>query len=672
MKPYFLSAIALFFAATFISAQKAPFKLGKIELSELSENTCPVDSNADAYIIGDYGRLYFEYVQTDGGFKTILQRHLRIKIIRKTAFDWADMIIPLYYSGTNEEKVDNLKGNTFNLENGKVVISELEKSSIFKEQVNEHRRNVKFTLPNVKEGSVIEISYKISSDFWSVSDWYFQRTIPVMKSQYQVEIPEYFNYKSFQNGYESVNTQTSIIPGSVVINSKTRSSNGYTTTTSFDSDKISFNVNVSTYSSENVAAFHDEPYMKSRSNYITSIEFELRSVQFPGSMAKDYTSDWKHINTELLKDENFGVLITQGGTKEITDLFESIKNPNEKALVLYNYVRKNIQWNGNNRLYASKSIRKILDEKSGNSADINLLLVNLLKKSGLTAYPVILSTRDNGMIIMEYPVLQKLNYVLACVELNGKQILLDATDKQCCFGFIPDKCLNDQGRIIDETKSANIDLVSNQKYSLNISAQVKLDSNGEITGNWSEMRKGYCAYKSRKEIEKTKGVEEYIENIKKANQGLTIQKYELQNKDSLDKDLKLICDVAISGKAESTGDLLIVHPMLFEQLEENPFKHEKRKFPVDYNYGYANAYMLRLEIPQGFKIESLPKSATVSLPDNAGKFSYLIESKDNVVQVVRRYNINKIAFMPDEYSGLKEFYNQIVNKEGEVIVLKKI
>jgi hypothetical protein len=366
------------------------------------------------------------------------------------------------------------------------------------------------------------------------------------------------------------------------------------------------------------------------------------------------------------------VLLTQGGTKEITDLFENIKNPTEKAQVLYNYVRKNIQWNGNNRLYSSKGIRKILDEKSGNSADINLLLVNLLKKAGLVAYPVILSTRDNGMIIMEFPVLQKLNYVLACVELDGKQVLLDATDKQCSFGFIPDKCLNDQGRIIDEVKSATIDLVSNQKYILNISAQVKLDQNGELTGNWSEMRKGYCAYKSRKEIEKTKGIEEYIENIKKANEGLTIQKYDLQNKDSLDKDLKLICDVTISGKSESTGDLLIVHPMLFEQLEENPFKYEKRNFPIDYNYGYANSYMLRLEIPQGYKIESVPKSTTVSLPDNAGKFSYLIDAKDNVVQIVRKYNINKVAFLPEEYTTLKEFYNQIVNKEGEVIVLKKI
>jgi hypothetical protein len=662
--------MAAMIASTFCFGQKAPFKFGKIEPAELSVNTCPIDSGADAFVIGDYGRLYFNYVQEEG-FQTVFERHLRVKILKNTAFDWADFSIPLYYSGSNEEKVESLKGNTFNLENGKVLVSQMEKSAIFKEEVNEHRRNVKFTLPNVKEGSVIEVSYKIYSDFYTIWDWNFQQTIPVLKSQYQVEIPEYFNYKNFQNGYEKVITENSVIPGSIILTSKSREG-FHTSTTTYSSDKIDFQVRVAKYSLENAPAFHDEPYMKSRVNYITSMEFELKSVQMPHSMLKDYTSDWEHINRELLDSESFGKLISQGGTKEITDKFESITQPAEKATLLYEYVRDNFKWDGYNRLYSTKNIRKIIEDKSGNSSEINLLLVNLLKKANLKAYPVILSTRDNGMIIMEYPVLQKINYVLACVELDGKQILLDATDKYCSFGFIPDKCLNDKGRIIDEVAKGNIDLVSSQKYALNVAATLKITDNNEIIGNWAESRRGYSAYKTRTEIGNAKSLDEYFNDIQKANPGLQINKFSVVNQDSMNNDLKFNLDVTLTGKAEQAGDLLMINPMLYEQLEKNPFKYEKRNFPVDYSFGYSNTYILRIDIPQGYKIESLPKPINVGLPENAGKFSYLVDSKENYIQVMRKFTMNKIIFLPDEYSILKEFYNQMVNKEAEVIVLKKI
>lgn len=671
MKPYYLTMLAAIIFAPGLFGQKSiPFKSGKIDAAELMINKCPIDSGADAYVIGDYGNVTFNYVQ-DEGFKTVLQRHIRIKILKKSAFGWADITIPLYFQGTNEEKIESLKGNTFNLEDGKVVVSELEKNAIFKEEVNENIRNLKFTLPNVKEGSILEFSYKLSSDFMNISDWYFQRTIPILKSQYQVEIPEYFKYKTFQSGYESIKSEFSNKSGYVVLTSKYRSGDMVTSTT-FTNDKVEYQVNVSTFTTENVPAFHDEPYMKSRNNYITYMEFELQSVKMPGSLARDFTSDWDHINTELLKHEKFGSLLSQGGTSEIESLFSNLTSPPDKATAIFEYVRDNIQWNGYNRLFASKPVRKVLQDKSGNSADINLLLVNLLKKANLTAYPVILSTRDNGMVIMEYPVLQKLNYTIACVELDGKQVLLDATDKHCSFGFLPDKCLNDHGRIIDEAKTANIDLVSNQKYTHTVTAMLKLDKNGELTGNWNEMRKGYCAYKSRKDISLTKGMDEYIENIQKGNQGLTVNNYNLSNKDSLEQDLKLTMDISVSGKVETTGDLMIIHPMLFEQLEENPFKYEKRNFPVDFSYNYAKTYLFRVEIPEGYKIESLPKPANIALPENAARFSYLVEGNANYIQVMRKYNINQVIFLPADYVSLKEFYNQMVNKEAEVIVLKKI
>jgi hypothetical protein len=670
MKTIALISLLLFCIVFTTTAQKPPFKLGKIELSELSVNKCPIDSGADAYIIGDYGRVTFNYSETFG-FQTIFERHFRIKILKKSAFDWADITIPLYYSGTNKEEATNIKGNTFNLENGKIVVSELGKAAIFKEEVSEHNRRTKFTLPNVKEGSVIEVFYKITSDFYTIWDWNFQQTIPVLISQYQVEIPEYFNYKTFQNGYEKINTEYNSGSGNISWTEKERSE-GTVTHTSFSSNRIDYQVNISKYSSENMPAFHDEPYMKSRVNYLTSMEFELKSIKWPNSLLKDYSSDWNHIATELLDNDNFGALIKQGGTKDISDKFAGIIQQESKAKAIYEYVQKNLKWNGSNRLYASKNIRSIIDDKSGNSTDINLLLINLLKKAGLKAYPVVLSTRNNGIIIMEYPVLQKLNYTIACVEIDGKRILLDATDKYCPFGFLPDKCINDKGRIIDENIKENIDLTTSQKYLLTIITTLKVNENGDLAGQWSEIRKGYCAYKTRNKLSSLKNEAEYFEDIQKENQGLTINNSVIENKDSLEKDLKITMDVTISGKAENTGDLMIINPMLFEQLEENPFKFETRKFPVDYSYGYSDTYIFKIDIPAGYNLESLPKATNLSMPDNMAKFTFNCESKNGYIQVMRKFTINQPIILPESYESLREFYTQMVSKEGESIVLKKI
>lgn len=676
MKAIALASLILFCIVFTTTAQKAPFKLGKIEVSELSVNKCPIDSGADAYIIGDYGRCYFRYSDSKGDFQTIMERHFRIKILKKSAFEWADMVIPLYYSNSYEEKTETIKGNTFNLENGKVVVSELGKSAIFKEEVSEHNRRMKFTLPNVKEGSVIEVFYKTSSDFYTIWDWNFQQTIPILISNYQVEIPEYFNYKTFQNGYEKINTEFDSGTGSIIWTEKERSggdrSEGYAVQTTYSNNKIDYAVNISKYTSENMPAFHDEPYMKSRVNYVSSMEFELRSIKWPNSLLKDYSSDWNHIATELLASDNFGILIKQGGTKDITDRFAAITQPESKAKAIYEYVQKNLKWNGYNRLYASKNIRNIIDDKSGNSADINLLLVNLLKKADLKAYPVVLSTRNNGMLLMEYPVKQKLNYTIACVEIDGKRILLDATDKFCPFGFLPDKCLNDKGRIIDETIKENIDLSTSQKYLITSSTTLKVNENGDLTGKWNEIRKGYCAYKTRDNLASLKNEGEYFENLQKENQGLTISNPTIENKDSLDKDLKITMDITIAGKAENTGDLMIINPMLYEQMEENPFKFETRKFPVDFSYGYSKTYLFKIDVPAGYKVESLPKPASISMPDNMAKFTFNTESKDGYIQIMRRFTINQPIVLPESYGTLKEFYTQMVNKEGESIVLKKI
>jgi hypothetical protein len=250
--------------------------------------------------------------------------------------------------------------------------------------------------------------------------------------------------------------------------------------------------------------------------------------------------------------------------------------------------------------------------------------------------------------------------------------LLDATNKFSTFGFLPEKCLNGQGRIIREVNPGNVDLTSNQKFIKTISVSMNINENGELAGTWVELKKGYAAHKFRNDIADSKSKDDYIQEKQKANAGLTISKYSFDNLDSLHKYVSVKYDLTLSGQVESTGNLLMIHPLLIEQQKETPFKLEERKYPVDYSFLINHTFVAQYEIPQGFQVETLPKPASMALPDKNAVFTYNVAVNGTKVQVMRKLSINKALFLPEEYQALKEFYNKMVEKEAEVIVLKKI
>ena len=611
----------LFLLSLPLSGQKPEFKFGKIDMADLTAIKCPIDSSAEAYVLGDYGSSFFQYNQ-DRGFQTVFEHHFRIKILKKTALDWGNYKISLYRStnGNNEEKVSDLKCATYNLENDKMVTSKLEKSSTFKEDFNKNWLKLRFSMPNVKEGSIIEISYRIYSDFFSIRDWNFQYNIPVLYTEYSAHIPEYFKYKVFQNGYEHVNISNSTENSSVTLNYKERyGGTGLNASqTQFYSETVRYSTEITKYVGENMKAFHDEPYMSSRKNYLSSVEYELQSYQFPNSKFHNISSDWASITKSLLDYDDFGEIVKkEGAASDIVKLATlGATKPIEKAASIFNYVRNEFKWNKLERLYASQSIKKTIESRSGNCADINLLLVAAFRNAGLNAEPVVLSTRDNGMILMSYPVLQKLNYVIASVEIDGKRYLADATDKHAIFGFVPQRCLNGQGRIISEKIPGDIDLTSNHSYLQNFSFDLKINDNGELGGSWSEVRRGYAAHNIRDDVDDSKSKEDYIAEKQKKHPGLTINSFEFKHlDDSLEKEVSVKYDIQLTGLTESTGNLLMVHPLLLEQLTENPFKLDDRKFPVDYSFNINKTYVAQFEIPQGYQIETLPKALSMALPN---------------------------------------------------------
>ena len=202
MKFLFTTLLASILHITLSLAAEPPkVKFGKISQEELEMNYSSLDSSANAVVLADFGDTRIDYV-SNSGFQLVFTRHRRIKIFNSTGYDWADVMVPLYHDGGDRESISQIKGYTYNLEDGKVVKTKLKNEGKFTEEYDENHQIHKFTLPNVKEGSVIEYTYRITSDFiFNLQDWRFQSSIPTIWSEYKVEIPEYFFYKPLSQGY---------------------------------------------------------------------------------------------------------------------------------------------------------------------------------------------------------------------------------------------------------------------------------------------------------------------------------------------------------------------------------------------------------------------------------------------------------------------------------------
>ncbi|RZK31118.1 MAG: DUF3857 domain-containing protein [Hymenobacter sp.] len=175
-------SLALGLLATTAHAQTAPvktpeLKFGKPEPADFDAKNFVADSAAKAVVLYDHGTTRFHLKGMS--FQMETERTTRIKILKKSGYDYATVEIPLYHRETDEEKISSLKGFTYNEVGGKIEKVKLDGSNMFSEDRTKNVRVRKFTLPNVREGAVIEYTYTVTSDFlFNFQDWTFQREIP--------------------------------------------------------------------------------------------------------------------------------------------------------------------------------------------------------------------------------------------------------------------------------------------------------------------------------------------------------------------------------------------------------------------------------------------------------------------------------------------------------------
>jgi hypothetical protein len=630
----------------FANAQKSPIKFGNIPMEDLTMTTYPQDSSAEAVILADY--CYAAMNFTQNGVKLNVDRHVRIKILKKEGLGWADAGILLYKSGSSEERAVNLKASTYNLDNGKIVESKVSKDGIFKEKFNKRNNIQKFTFPNVKKGSIVEYSYTISSDFiFNFPDFKFQHTIPSRHTEFWAIIPDFCKFQKYMKGY--------LAPQYEIVNKN------FT-----DYQAVGHH-----WTMKDVPAFKKEPYMTSEEDYLSRVNFAISHLVLPGQPTINIMDSWEKLVSNLLDDEDFGRVINGNGflKKTVESLTAGMTDDKVKADAIYNYIKKNIEWDGISDIYA-EDLNKVFEAKKGSSADINLGLASMLSKAKIPVDMVLLSTREHGFVREQFPMASQFDYVVCRAKIGEKYVLLDATETYLPAEVLPERCLNGQGLIVSKVNFGWVSLDSKGKSKTIVDADFALDQSGSLKGKLNYTRTGYAACEERKQYN-SNGADGYWKQFR---DGKTweISNSLFENPVELEKPAIQKHELTLPTHAAVTGNIIYLMPIVTEALTDNPFKADTRQYPVDFGAPEETMYVAKFSIPEGFKAEEIPQNKIIALPANAGKFVYSVTVSGNLISVVSTVQINKSLFVQNEYPLLREFYNQIVAKQSEQVVLKKL
>jgi hypothetical protein len=644
-------------------AQQYTHEFGQNSGDEFSLKTVPFDTAAQAVVIYDIGKTSF--LQDDLGFKIFYERKVKIKILKPGGLAFAEFHIPYYSEGSKTEVVSDIAGNTYNMENGAVRTSSFDPKNIYTEKEEDHVKEIRFALPDVKEGSVIEVKYSVLSPFHSsFHAWLFQAIIPVLYSEYSTILNPIIEYRYMLQGAKDFDVfKETAYPGV-----KQFHGDNYT-------EKELF------FAMKNIAAFKEETRMPAVKDYIIKLDFRLVRYNYPatGSGVIEINSGWPVIADNLMESDRFGKYLKacQHKAKAITDGL-NLKGLSQRQIAekIENYVKANFKWNETYGIYiSSKNYADFLNVKTGSCADLNLLLVGMLNCAGIEAYPLLVSTRKHGKIKPTFPAAGNFNYVLAYVKTDSLRLILDATNPLADFREIPIPCLNEMGFIVKNGKEPGW-IKFNSTVSSFITHQVDFvpdPDKGEITGDFQITADGYDALALR-----TLYLRDPLDMKKKLNiasytylDSLTIENAK-QPQNDLQVHFKAEVNLVGDKKSpmEKVEKRLLLHPFLDLDIAENPFVEPTRNFPIVFDNRFKRQYYSTIHIPEGYSVSSKPENLRIDNENVLIEYSTSL-TNDNTIKVSGIFELKKDRYEASAYTDIKDFFTTITEKFNEQIVFVK-
>lgn len=616
---------------------------GDVEVSDFEAYNPEYDSTMSAVILFKKGNIF------SVGGKILQQNHTRIKIINDVGFDYSNVKIPVLR--VIDQKVSDLKAASYNLNESKEIeVNSLDKDQIMKEKYSDRLEIVSFAIPDVHPGSIIEYSFTQElGGLYSLPDWKFHDYVPVEWSEVEMHIPTTVQYKVVLTGDDKLEIQE-------------------VETGRFRGEK-SINYHLA---KSNLPAIEDLPFIINRDDYVATVRTQLMSTWYSQSSLKD----WDDITRVLMMSDSFGhQRLTRKMKAKVKEIVGEESDPLKICELLYSYMVNNVEWNGHYGIFSDVGIKDAFDTGEGSAADINLLLSKMLQEAGVKASPALISTRDNGNVLTDTPLIEQFNMTIVVAEIGESAFSIDASSgKRSIYSPHPET-LYRQAFVVKSDKDFGwLTTQPVEKTSERVQVKLSLGEESNVHVNVAGVAQGMYAEDIRSSVEDVETHEEYWEDVLENYTSVTVDTASFENLDALATRVDYSAQFIFNAQEDviNQGEIIYVRPFTYLKTDTNPFIKQTRNLPVEYYYPVNKSMMIELEIPDGYVVEEVPQSTTSKLPLENAYYRFQASQNGNKILLMSQLVLKGVLYVPEEYPYLKDMYQTMVNTQTATVVFKKV
>jgi hypothetical protein len=623
-------------------AQETVPGFGEIDLSSMKMEKCAFEPDAHAMVLFDVQDLEYEYSVISG--KIHSRRRVRIKIFNEKGLDAASVKIP-FHSKKKNTQVTELKGMVYSLSGETIQKKEITQEDFYRDKINATYETINFAFPGVKPGDVVEYTYSITEKNRLHFDaWILQREIPCEYMLTAITVPSFSSVYSFFIGRDSI-----------VQNNETTGKGG--------KEK-----HIRTFYKSNIPGFRPEPYMSSLQDNLARMYFVLikeGNNGFDDAIAANMV--WRSAGEMLIKSNSFNWQSVKEipGTQPFIDTARRFSTTKDRVKYLFEAVKKRMTRTA--QTFFPEDIAEAWEKKNGTSAEINMILLNLLRQVDVVCNPVLFSTRDNGKVQLNFPAITQLNGLNVMVVDVNTFYILDASAKNQAYHTPPPNML-DRDALILEPGGVRWMFVSDTRTLAQTSQDLIIwfNEKKELEGKSINRYYNYAKQNRLDKLAKDSLSEKPKSEI---NSGIEVSSFDRYDAQSESSPLEETTQFTFTPN--STDDFYFINPLFFSPETRNPFVAEKRQSDIDFGSKQEIRIGLKLEIPEGYEVESIPASVVAKNPDSTFVFKRVANADAQNVYFSQTFEILQSTFKAEEYAAVKEFYKFIASKMNEEIILRK-
>ncbi|RKY79327.1 hypothetical protein DRQ12_04055 [candidate division KSB1 bacterium] len=598
-----------------------------------------------------------------GNIYTTKTRHVAIKILNQRGMKYANVEIPFSpstYLSKIEARTIRKDGTVVPLAEDQIHEVTYFPDYIFFSDI----KAKKFTMPAVEEGCIVEYKYSITSEnvaWWGV--WEFQRSEPVLFSQLSFDLPAGLEYKKKLLGFETLPDH---FQKQVADIEKWEQRGGYRKSKFAESPRWT-----TKYILRNLPALTWEEQMPPISDVVPQLRFF--SATFGGAF---FLINWYQVGKwyhDLIKETCRPDARIEDIVKDLT---KDIQTREDKIKAIYHYVQENIR-------YVAKEIGigsikpqyagEVLMNRYGDCKDCSVLMIAMLKETGIKAYPALLRTRNKGTFDKVFVSFEQFNHMIVCVPLDGKYLWLDPTSDICPYGELP---WQDQGVsafvIKEEPEFLKTPSSSAAENRIDSEITITILNDGSLQGLvkstlYGQESNGYkTLLKKLRPRERKEWLKEFIAS---RYSGAILQEYSISNLDKVEKSLEMNFKFYAPDHVVKTADLFVLQPAILNHLETNKFSKVERIYPVVFNYPYSSVDKVSIVLPGGYVVKEMPKDVSQVFP--FAEFSMSCSQLKGQIKYERKFSLKEVEIPVREYPRLREFFDVVVKSDRSRIVISK-